>query len=216
MRPLQAGWWPDHIGGLQGAEPGERLTGAVMPCVQQYCEVEHMLGMRLDGLVVDLVVIERSAESRVLRVAGRRLAMALGRTLRGEGKALPRHGDARPKQNDGKQERNDPGWHGATSVQGGGVRLTEGASVRQRWRKQARTMAARNISSCVPFTFRVARSTIIRMKRLTGRSWTDGPVAPNAFERIGRTAASVLLAIGVAALVGWVVVELYVAAVTLD
>lgn len=54
------------------------------------------------------------------------------------------------------------------------------------------------------------------MKRLTSSSWTDGPVAPNAFERIGRTAASVLLAIGVAALVGWVVVEFYVAAVTLD
>jgi len=47
------------------------------------------------------------------------------------------------------------------------------------------------------------------MKRLPGRSGTD-------HSRIEHAPASVLLAIGAAALVGWLVLELYVAIVTLD
>ncbi|CAN7760917.1 hypothetical protein LJR084_007177 [Variovorax sp. LjRoot84] len=41
-------------------------------------------------------------------------------------------------------------------------------------------------------------------------------MASSAFRRIEGRAASVLLAIGAAALIGWLVVELYVAVVTLD
>jgi hypothetical protein len=41
-------------------------------------------------------------------------------------------------------------------------------------------------------------------------------MASKASLRTGRATASVLLAIGAAALVGWLVVELYVALVTLD
>ncbi|MGK6308349.1 hypothetical protein [Variovorax sp. DT-64] len=54
------------------------------------------------------------------------------------------------------------------------------------------------------------------MKRLSGH-WAPGrSMASKASLGTGRATASVLLAIGAAALVGWLAVELYVAVVTLD
>jgi len=54
------------------------------------------------------------------------------------------------------------------------------------------------------------------MKRLHGDSWINWPTLRSAFKRFERIAASVLLAVGAAALLGWIVVELYVKAVTAD
>jgi hypothetical protein len=54
------------------------------------------------------------------------------------------------------------------------------------------------------------------MKRLSGHCVPGRSMASKASLRTGRATASVLLAIGAAALVGWLVVEFYVAVVTLD
>ena len=53
------------------------------------------------------------------------------------------------------------------------------------------------------------------MKRLSG-TWTIRRILNKPSRRFERTTASVLLAIGAAALIGWLVTQLYVAAVTLD
>jgi hypothetical protein len=50
------------------------------------------------------------------------------------------------------------------------------------------------------------------MKRLSNGS----SVVRLAFKRLERVAASVLLLVGAAALIGWIVVEFYVTAVTAD
>ncbi len=63
------------------------------------------------------------------------------------------------------------------------------------------------------FTSSVKRSTITSMKRLHG---DPRPALRSALKRLERVAASVLLVIGAAALIGWVVVELYVKVVTAD
>lgn len=71
---------------------------------------------------------------------------------------------------------------------------------------------------CVQRAFCVAQRAINNrfMKRLSGH-WVPGrSMASKASLRTGRATASVLLAIGAAALVGWLVVEVYVAVVTLD
>jgi hypothetical protein len=62
----------------------------------------------------------------------------------------------------------------------------------------------------------IERSTMMSMKRLHGDSWINWPTLRSAFKRFERIAASVLLAVGAAALLGWIVVELYVKAVTAD
>jgi hypothetical protein len=54
------------------------------------------------------------------------------------------------------------------------------------------------------------------MKRLSGDPSVGRSIVRSAFKRLERVAASVLLVIGAAALIGWVVVELYVIAVTAD
>lgn len=55
------------------------------------------------------------------------------------------------------------------------------------------------------------------MKRLLSDSSVDRPIVRSAFkQRLERVAASVLLVVGAAALIGWIVVELYVTAVTAD
>ena len=166
LRPLQAGWRPDHIGGLQGADRDERLTRAVMPSVQQYCEVEHMLGVRLDGLVVELVIIERTqmksapasstADWESWSCAGPREARAKRCSVM-----------ATPDQSKTMASRR------ATTRGGMEPQVyMEVASVYLKEPRcpiaiaQASTMTARNISSNAPFTFRAARSTIICMKRL--------------------------------------------------
>ncbi|WP_454912741.1 hypothetical protein [Variovorax gossypii] len=54
------------------------------------------------------------------------------------------------------------------------------------------------------------------MKRLHGDSLVNRSALRSAFKQLERVAASVLLVIGAAALIGWLVVELYVKAVTAD
>ncbi|WP_175543192.1 hypothetical protein [Variovorax sp. OV700] len=54
------------------------------------------------------------------------------------------------------------------------------------------------------------------MKRLSDSSQFDRSIMRLAFERLERIAASALLFVGAAALIGWIVVELYVTAVTAD
>jgi hypothetical protein len=54
------------------------------------------------------------------------------------------------------------------------------------------------------------------MKRLSDDSPVDRSILRLAFKRLERAAASVLLLVGAAALIGWIVVELYVTAVTAD
>jgi hypothetical protein len=75
---------------------------------------------------------------------------------------------------------------------------------------------ARGISARVAFTSDAGRSTIAFMKRLSGDSSVDRSIMRSAFKRLERVAASVLLVVGGAALLGWIVVELYVMAVTAD
>jgi hypothetical protein len=71
---------------------------------------------------------------------------------------------------------------------------------------------------CFQRAFCVAQPAINNgfMKRLPGHSGTGHSMMSKAPRRIERASASVLLAIGAAALVGWLVLELYVAIVTLD
>lgn len=66
--------------------------------------------------------------------------------------------------------------------------------------------------------FYIAREALNNrsMKRVPIGSWADRPMANSALRRIEGKTASVLLAMGAAALIGWLVVELYVATVTLD
>ncbi|MGJ7498573.1 hypothetical protein ACSFA8_26440 [Variovorax sp. RT4R15] len=54
------------------------------------------------------------------------------------------------------------------------------------------------------------------MKRASSESWMVYARPRNARGRIEWTAASVLLALGAAALIGWLVLELYVGVVTVD
>ena len=54
------------------------------------------------------------------------------------------------------------------------------------------------------------------MKRPSNGSPVDRSIVRLAFKRLERVAASVLLLVGAAALIGWIVVELYVTAVTAD
>jgi hypothetical protein len=75
---------------------------------------------------------------------------------------------------------------------------------------------ARGISARVAFTSGAERSTIASMKRLSGDSLVDRSIVRSAFKRLERVAASVLLVVGAAALIGWIVVELYAMAVTAD
>jgi hypothetical protein len=57
---------------------------------------------------------------------------------------------------------------------------------------------------------------MIGMRRLSDDSSGGRSKMRNAFRQIERAVASVLLVIGAAALIGWVVVELYVKVVTAD
>ncbi|GER18478.1 hypothetical protein VCH24_35050 [Variovorax boronicumulans] len=57
---------------------------------------------------------------------------------------------------------------------------------------------------------------MIAMRRLLDDSSGGRSKMRTAFRQIERAAASVLLVIGAAALIGWVVVELYVKVVTAD
>ncbi len=75
---------------------------------------------------------------------------------------------------------------------------------------------SRNISRRVAFTSGAERSTIASMKRQSGDSSIDRLIMRFAFKRLERVAASLLLVIGATALIGWMVVELYVKAVTAD
>jgi hypothetical protein len=54
------------------------------------------------------------------------------------------------------------------------------------------------------------------MTRLPGDSPVDRSIVRSAFRRLERVVGSVLLAVGAAALIGWVIVELYVKVVTVD
>jgi len=54
------------------------------------------------------------------------------------------------------------------------------------------------------------------MKRRLDPAASDRPIKRSTFKRIERVVPSVLLAIGAAALIGWIAVQLYVKVVTLD
>lgn len=54
------------------------------------------------------------------------------------------------------------------------------------------------------------------MKRRSHHAAADQQIERSAFKQLERVVLSVLLVIGVAALIGWIAVELYVKAVTLD
>lgn len=54
------------------------------------------------------------------------------------------------------------------------------------------------------------------MKSLSDDPPTDRPTLRAARRRLERVTASVLLAVGAAALIGWLFIELYVKAVTAD
>jgi len=54
------------------------------------------------------------------------------------------------------------------------------------------------------------------MKRPSGDSPVDRSIARSTFRRLERVVGSVLLAVGAAALIGWVIVEFYVKVVTMD
>lgn len=66
------------------------------------------------------------------------------------------------------------------------------------------------------FTWDVETINNALMKRLFDDSPLDRSIVRLAFERLERIAASVLLLVGAAALIGWIAIELYVTAVTAD
>ena len=74
----------------------------------------------------------------------------------------------------------------------------------------------RNTYARVPFFFFFLTITMIGMRRLSVDSSGGRSKMRTALRQIERAVASVLLVIGAAALIGWVLVELYVKVVTAD
>ncbi|HQT51103.1 MULTISPECIES: hypothetical protein [unclassified Acidovorax] len=74
----------------------------------------------------------------------------------------------------------------------------------------------RNTYARVPFCAGWRTITMIGMRRLSVDSSGGRSKMRTALRQIERAVASVLLVIGAAALIGWVLVELYVKVVTAD
>lgn len=121
LQPLQIRRRQHYISGLGRLGRDKRLTASVTRGVQQQCEIEHVLRVRLDRLIIDLMLIDRSAEIHMLFRVDRGSELALRRIPCHESETQLRRGDGRPQQNESEQERNNPRWHGIASVLGGRI-----------------------------------------------------------------------------------------------
>ncbi|MNL25196.1 hypothetical protein D3C87_1466690 [compost metagenome] len=92
MRPLQAWGRQDQVDGLRRAGHGKLQAIPIAQGVQQGGKVEEMLPVRLAGLVVDLMLIDRPAEVRVARRVND-LILVLSGNFRSQREALLCHGD---------------------------------------------------------------------------------------------------------------------------